>query len=184
MALLVALSIEARGELRNYYGNHRQAIRVFGNVAFGDMASEIWVFDVNSTAADNGTTVIKPNDVVTPVPGSPGRYILFEKVTIDYFNSTQVTSNGNALFYLTNDKTPTGTPLFQTAVNIVTVLPIVNDSLNNYTYGWSYNAATKALTVNTKVSSGINVAALGLNLLGAPVNVANGTNIQILVKGT
>ena len=181
MALTITFSAPTRGDMRNYYLANRQAVRIFGNNSFADMASEIWVFDINSTLADNGTTVIKPIDDVMPVPGGPGRYILFEKMSIDYFNTVPVSGSGNAVFYLTNDKTSTGTALFS---NIVTVLPIINDSANNYTYGWSYNATTKALTVNAKVSSGINVAALGLTLLGAPVNVANGTNIQILVKGT
>lgn len=184
MAISPALSLPTRPELRNYYANDKQACRVFGGSSFGDTSSEIWVFDVTATGVDNNSTIIKPNEDQMPVPNGAGRWILFEKMSIDYFNVSAVSSAGNAIFYLTKDKTSTGIALFPNSVNVVTILPIVNDSLNNYTYGWSYNATTKALTVNVKVSSGINVAALGLNLLGAPVNVSNGTNIQILVKGT
>lgn len=177
----IAYSLPTRGELRNYYLADKQAVRVFGNVSFNDMTSEIWVFDINSTLPDNGVSVIKPLDEVSPIPNAPGRYILFEKMAkVDYFNTVTVSSGGNAVFYLTTDKTPTGAALFS---SIVTVLPIVNDSSNNYNYGWSYNPTTKALTVNVKSSSALNVSALGLNLLGAPVNVANGSVVQILVKG-
>lgn len=178
--ITITFSVPTRDELRNYYLAHRQAVRVFGNSTFADMSSEIWVFDVNSTLPDNGTSVIKPLDDVSPIANGPGRYIIFEKMSIDYFNEVPVSANGNAVFYLTNDKTSTGTALFNT---LITVLPIINNSANNYTYGWSYNATTKALTVNCKISAGVNVALVGLTLLGAPANVANGTNVQILVKG-
>lgn len=99
----------------------------------------------------------------------------------DYTNTTAVAGGaGNVIFYLTNDKTSTGTALYST-VNYVN--PVVNDSTTNYTYGWSYNAGTKALTVNVKQATGINVALVGLTLLGVPANVANGTSVQVLVKG-
>lgn len=181
MAISPALSLPTRPELRNYYANDKQACRVFGSLTFGDTSSEIWVFDVTATDADNNTTVIKPNEDQMPTPTSPGRWILFEKMSIEYFNAVSISGNGNAVFYLTNDKTSTGRALFN---NIVSVFPIVNNSASNYTYGWSYNATTKALTVNVKISSGLNVAALGLTLLGAPTNVPNGVDVQLLVKGT
>jgi len=99
----------------------------------------------------------------------------------DYTNTVAVAGGvGNSVFYLTSDKTSTGTALY---TNITCVLPIINDSTVNYTYGWTYNSTTKALTVNAKSSAGINVALVGLTLLGLPSPVANGTNIQILVKG-
>lgn len=87
---------------------------------------------------------------------------------------------GNAVFYITSDKTSTGTALYST---IDYVNPIINDSTINYSYGWSYNTGTKALTVNAKNSLGLNIALLGLTLLGTPSNVANGTNVFVYVKG-
>jgi len=86
---------------------------------------------------------------------------------------------GNAVFYLTNNGLVDGTPLFTT---VKSVLPMVNDSALNYTYGWSLSGAT--LTVNVKRSTGINVALLGLTLLGVPANVPNGMNVSVLVHGT
>lgn len=100
----------------------------------------------------------------------------------DYTNSGVVAGGaGNVVFYITSDKTSTGTALY---TNINYVAPIVNDSNVNYTYGWSYNPTTKALTVNVKSATGINVAVLGLTLLGLPTNSPNGTSVQVLVKGT
>lgn len=102
-------------------------------------------------------------------------------IAVDYTNTVAVAGGaGNAVFYLTSDKTSTGTALYTT---VTYVNPVVNDSTVNYTYGWSYNAGTKALTVNVKQATGINVALLGLTLLGVPANVANGVNVQVLVKG-
>lgn len=181
--ITITFSVPVKAELRNYYLAHRQAVRVFGNTAFNDMASEIWVFDVNSTLPDNGTTVIKPSDDVMPVPGGAGRYIFFEKMAIsDYAHNASVSGGaGNVTFYLTSDKTASGTALF---TNVTSVIPFVNDSTQNYTYSYSaYNPTTKSITVNVKVSAGLNVALVGLTLLGVPANVPNGTNVYVLVKG-
>ena len=98
-------------------------------------------------------------------------------IPIVYTNSANTTS-GNVTFYLTSDKTSSGAALFSSAPAIV---PIINDSDNNYSYEWTLSGDFKTLTVNCKVSSGINVALLGLTLLGAPTNVANGTSVNVLV---
>lgn len=98
-------------------------------------------------------------------------------IPIVYTNSANTTT-GNATFYLTSDKTSSGAALFSSAPAIV---PTINDSDNNYSYEWSLSGDFKTLTVNCKVSSGINVALLGLTLLGAPANVANGITVNVLV---
>lgn len=99
----------------------------------------------------------------------------------DYTNTAIVSGGaGVAIFYLTNDKTSTGTALY---TNINYVNPIVNNADLNYSYGWAYNSTTKALTVTTKAAVGLNISLLGLTLLGVPSPVANGTSVQILVKG-
>lgn len=98
----------------------------------------------------------------------------------EYIGNSTVTSAGNAIFYLTSDGTSTGTALY-TSVNYAN--PFVNDSTVNYSYSWSYNSGTKALTVNVKAATGLNVALVGLTLLGVPANVANGTQVSVLVKG-
>lgn len=98
-----------------------------------------------------------------------------------YTNSGSVSGgSGQVVFYLTSDKTSTGTALYST---VDAVIPIVNDATQNYTYGWSYNSTTKALTITTRVSSGIYVSLLNLTLLGAPTVAANGTTVYVAVKG-
>lgn len=94
--LLITFSVENRADLRNYFIANRQAVRVFGNTTFNDQTSEIWVFDSSSTLADNGTTVIKPDDVVMPVPGGPGRYIFFEKMKrIETYQGSTIATAGS-----------------------------------------------------------------------------------------
>lgn len=175
----IAYSLPTRGELRDYSVlADNQAIRVFGNVALGDMASEIWLYKTASMA-DNGTTVMKPTDINV---SNPVRWILFEKMAMSDYTKTNPVSGGagNAVFYLTNDGTATGAALFS---NVTYVNPIVNDSAVNYTYGWSYNSSTKALTVNVKSATGLFISLLNLTLLGTPANVANGVQVSVLVKG-
>lgn len=183
--LSVAYSVPIRTELKNYDTmGDKTAVRVFGASSFNDTTSEIWIFHTASTAVDNGTTVIKPDAILS---GNPGRFLLFEKMSSpEYINNVAIAGGaGNAIFYLTNDKTSTGTGLFS---NVNFVCPIVNDSVNNYTYGWSYNSGTKALTVNVKTNLQQNVLS---TLLGAlvpalapPTNAANGVVVSLLVKGS
>ncbi len=95
----------------------------------------------------------------------------------DYYNSATTTS-GVATFYLTSDKTSSGTALYTT---IDFVAPIINDASNNYTYGWSYNSGTKALSVTYK-QNGTALLSL-INVLTGPANVPNGTTGYVFVKG-
>lgn len=84
---------------------------------------------------------------------------------------------GNVVFYLTNDKTSTGTALYSF---MPTVIPIVNDASTNYTYQWTLSPDFKTLTVNIKSSPGLVVGLL--TLLGVPVNVANGTAVKVMIN--
>lgn len=130
----------------------------------GSVTNEIQTLSITG----NSLSISSGNSVNLPIP-------------VDYTNTAAVAGGaGNAVFYLTSDKTSTGAALY---TNVTYVSPIVNDSTVNYTYGWSYNAGTKALTVNVKQATGINVALLSLTLLQTPNNVANGTSVQVLVKG-
>lgn len=130
----------------------------------GSVTNEIQTLSITG----NSLSISSGNSVNLPIP-------------VDYTNTVAVAGGaGNAVFYLTSDKTSTGTALY---TNVTYVSPIVNDSTVNYTYGWSYNAGTKALTVNVKQATGINVALLSLTLLQTPNNVANGTSVQVLIKG-
>lgn len=96
-----------------------------------------------------------------------------------YIN-TSTTTSGVATFYLTSDKTITGSGLYS---NVTYVNPVINDAASNYTYSWSYNSSTKALLVTAKASTQTAVALIGLTVLGVPANVTNGTSVLVLVKG-
>lgn len=150
------------------YSTTAQANSLYRPITYVPAWSDITGKPSFATVATTGSYNDLTNKPVIPIP--------------DYaHNATTTGTTGNAVFYLTSDKTSTGTALY---TNITYVGPIINDSTLNYTYGWSYNPATKALTVNAKSAAGINVALVGLTLLGAPVNVAAGTQIFVLVKGT
>lgn len=96
----------------------------------------------------------------------------------DYTN-TATTTSGTATFYLTNDKTSTGTALYTT---VTYVNPVVNDVTANYVYSWTISGKTLTLTAKSAVPTGV-IALLGISVLGAPTAVANGTTISLLVKG-
>lgn len=146
--------------------------RTINGVSF-DGTGNITITDSTKLTIPTGTSsqVVLGNGTLGTLPTLP---------IVDYFN-TATTTSGVATFYLTSDKTSTGTALYSV---VDLIMPIINDATLNYTYGFStYNSLTKSITVTAKVSAGINVALLGLTLLGAPASVPNGTSIQVLVKG-
>ncbi len=147
-----------------------------GLTTFNDGFGGWWFWNSSSTTTANDVTVIEVTGVST------GRWLKYTmSPSNDYTNTGTVAGGaGNVVFYLTHDKTSTGVALY---TNVNYVSPIVNDSSLNYTYGWSYNSGTKALTVNVKQATGIAVALVGLTLLGVPSPTPNGTSVQILVKG-
>lgn len=100
----------------------------------------------------------------------------------DYANTLPIAGGaGQVIFYLTNDRTSTGTALYS---SVTYVNPVVNDVGANYVYGWTISPDKKTLTLSAKsaVPTGV-IAVLGISVLGAPVNVANGVSVSILVKG-
>lgn len=96
----------------------------------------------------------------------------------DYSNVSTTTS-GSATFYLTSDKTSTGTALF-TTINYVN--PVVNDISANYVYSWAIVGKVLTITAKSAAPTGV-IALLGISVLGAPTTVANGTTISVEVKG-
>lgn len=130
----------------------------------GSVTNEIQTLSISG----NQISISSGNTITLPIPAIS-----------DYYNTANVAAgSGQVVFYLTSDKTSTGTALYST---IDAVIPIINDVTQNYTYGWSYNSGTKALTVTARTNLTA-VVALVTVLLG-PSNVANGTSVQILVKG-
>lgn len=74
-----------------------------------------------------------------------------------------------------------GTALYS-QINYVN--PLVNNVNGNYTFGWSLSGDLKTLTVQSRVATNTAVIALlGISLLSSTVQVPNGTEIQVLVKG-
>lgn len=114
---------------------------------------------------------------------SPSTYYhngsLKSDVKVMTFTAT-VSGSGNATVYLTDNGISGGNAVFS---DVYSVTPFVNDASDNYCYQYSLSGDKKTLTVNAKSSSAVNVALLGLSLLGAPMNVPNGTTIHILVVG-
>lgn len=159
-----------------------QSYYVMGSSTIGDSTPRFYYYDASSTATADGENVLSATGM-----SGVGRYIKTGQIqppttNTDYTNSASVSGGaGQAVFYLTSDKTSTGSALYPTGLDVV--LPIINDANNNYAYGWSYNSTTKALTVTAKQSAATFISLLGVSLLGAPANVANGTTINIFVKG-
>lgn len=74
---------------------------------------------------------------------SSGPTFIQNKPTVDYYN-TGTTTTGVVIFYLTSDKTSGGTALY-TSVNYIN--PVINDSTNNYTFGWVVSADKKTSSI-------------------------------------
>lgn len=103
----------------------------------------------------------------------------------DFIDSSATSgTTGNAVFYLTSNRTAGGTALYS---NVIFISPIVNNSVTNFTYGWTLSSDKKMLTVNVKGTGSANVLTTLLGAVTAvvttPANVASGTMVNILVKG-
>jgi hypothetical protein len=155
-----------------------QGCMVLGDTTLGDNGIRFYYYDAASSASADGENVLTATGM-----GGTGRWVKeteFATIKKDYVNSVAVAGGaGVATFYLTSDKTSSGTALYS---NIDSVLPIVNDAANNYTYGWAVSMDKKTLTVTTKLTSGVTV--LGISVLAAPTNAANGTIVCAMVKGS
>ncbi len=157
-------SLHAIGSYKKLYYNNFLVDRVSSKFNDGTITGRIpWV--------DNAGNFRVSNNI-------PSSYITGLSIN-DYTNTVAVSGGaGQAVFYITSDKTSSGTALYST---IDAVIPLVNDASQNYTYGWSYNSTTKALTVTCKTNLTAVIALLTV-ILG-PTNAPNGTNINVTVKG-
>lgn len=86
---------------------------------------------------------------------------------------------GNVTIYLTDTGLVGGAAVFA-AVN--SIIPIVNDSTKNYTYGWTLSGDRKTLVVNVKYVPNVVVALV--TVLGLPTNVPDGTTVSVTVAGS
>lgn len=136
-------------------------------------------YSITNIAPDKTITIISTNTLVSIGSSYPG-FTIGLNLLADYTN-TATTTSGTATFYLTDTKMSTGNALYS---NITYVNPVVNDLAANYIYSWTISVDKKTLTLNSKSASPTGVIALlGISVLGAPINVTNGTVISILVKG-
>lgn len=168
------------------WGNHATVGYLTSEVD-GSTSNELQTISKTGTVItlSNGGGTVGVTDATAPtsITATNGSTVTQsgQSFTIDtkqiYTNTVAIAGGaGNAVFYLTSDKTSGGTALYANDPNVI---PIVNDAANNYTYGWTLSGDKKTLTVNVKVSQSTYIALLGINLLGIPANAANGVVVQV-----
>lgn len=86
---------------------------------------------------------------------------------------------GNALFYITNDGTSTGTALCPNGTMLNSPNISVNDATAPYQFSWAWSNSNKTLTVLSQKASGL--AVLTFTLLGIPAPVPNGTVVNATI---
>lgn len=93
-------------------------------------------------------------------------------------------ASGNAVFYLTSDGTSTGTALYPTGAQVDSIqLRCDNEASAPCSFGTpALSNSNKTVTVAVNKTTGVNVALVGLTLLGAPA-AANGTVVKMTVLG-
>lgn len=145
----------------------------------------------------NATNLITLNTTVSPASielmSALTLKTYFNKNSLYYYNGTLIPNAitfdgsvavaggaGQAVIWLTDNGGSTGNAVFTT---INTVIPIINDGTGNFNYSWVISGDKKSVTVTGQKSSATAIALLGISLLGAPVNVANGVIITVTVKG-
>lgn len=88
------LNIGARNDLYNYVVTDETTAVVGGISAYDDAIIEFWHYDVNSSATDNGTTVIKPTSVM-----GNGRWLILDKTQAQ---ADWTEGSSSAKTYITN----------------------------------------------------------------------------------
>lgn len=155
----------------------------------GSVSNEIQSLSLSgqSVSISGGNTIIIPtqttaitlassNTLIT-ITGSHPSFTVGSSLMATYSNTASTTS-GVAVFYLTNNKTSSGTALYS---DVSYVNPVINDVSTNYLYGWTISVDKKTLTISAKNSSLVTI--LTISVVAAPTNVTNGTVISVLVKG-
>lgn len=103
MALSVYTIAELRSELYNYptVADNRQFL-IQGASVVGDISEEVWTFINSSMLVDNGTTVIRPSEILAI---NPGRWVLKRKIARQFgttfskeWRGSQTVSGSTATF--------------------------------------------------------------------------------------
>lgn len=128
----------------------------------------------NATAvSDLGADVSKKANVVIAGVMKDKPRVWADQVTV---------SGGNAVFYLTDDRTATGNAVFSNVAMESIQLTVLDDTAPAAVGTPTLSANKKTLTVPVKRAAGINVSLVGLTLLGVP-SAANGAKVNLLCLG-
>lgn len=92
-------------------------------------------------------------------------------------------SSGNAVFQLTKNGLSTGDAFFSSGPDLDSMQLTAEEGSAPHCFGTPVlSNSNKTLTIPVSKSSGINVALLGLTLLGAPA-AANGSPVRLMIAG-
>jgi len=181
------LCVDYRAIMRTAIVTHHQKILCTGASAFNDILPEVWYYDENSLAVDNGTTVLKPTELLTT---EGGRYIfLYRATTGDFPIPTIATSTRVAGTSWQNTGTRPVMGVYSITASVTNPLLAGNSSVTIYgetsTNGTTWTTATTngntssvALTVTLQITNGQTA-----NLVFA-VPVGQYGRIRIVTTGT
>jgi hypothetical protein len=156
-------------------------------LAAADLISRCGTLETKVSSLESGKANISHTHDWSSISGKPtlfsGNYNDLSNKPNKVLPFKVVVSGGNAVFHLTNDGTSSGTALFSGIPNLDSMQLTAEEADSPHTFGTPVlSNSNKTLTVPVKKSGGINVALVGLTLLGAPV-AANGSTIRLLIAG-
>lgn len=94
------------------------------------------------------------------------------------------TSGGNATFYITSDKTSSGTAR-ATAIDIDSIVPVTTDGTSQYAFGVVTSPTVKSVVIPILKQAFSGVSVVGINVLGSVTNSAapDGTAVKVTLDG-
>jgi len=97
MALRTAVNTSTQLEMYNYVLNDQELLVSLGISSIGDSVPSLWYYDINSSATDNGNTVIQPSSVM-----GNGRWL---RIATPQYVGDWNQSSSSALDYIKNKPT-------------------------------------------------------------------------------
>lgn len=94
------------------------------------------------------------------------------------------TSGGNATFYITSDRTSSGTAR-ATAIDIDSVVPVTTDGTAQYAFGVATSPTVKSVVIPILKQAFSGISVVGINVLGSVTNSAapDGTAVKVTLDG-
>lgn len=106
---------------------------------------------------------------------------VMRSIPVEYTATKAVAGGaGQIIVYLTDDGTSTGNALFPN--NIDFVKAEISDSSKGYNYDYAVSNSNRTLTITAKYFAPVTILGISV-LLATTTAAANGTNVNILVKG-